>query len=1122
MDHFRQIIGRHCIALGFFSASLFVTMPIRASSPVFPPATQPPGESTERISETVAIAVKPPAPPTGSEIKERIRQWSDRSPAVREAAIRRLLPFPQSASEATIHAFRTGNLSVRLSALELLREWKAPVDAMDPWRPESWTDEHIKTLDDWQKGVGQAKPGAGDMDETLRSEAEADLSRMLRASDVEAEAIRERLTRRGVLFLPLVYEQLKTVTTDDQRRRLQSLRYRLVAAENLESRWPGGLFRLASQETAVRQKSAEEFAGLATAEDQMLLRELFSDPNPLVREICLRGMQRIGGDSQAILLDLLVDPEPNVRAAVLKQLEENPAPGTCVKITEYVTTETDPDLIVHAIRVLKTLHKKRDFRASRSLIELLKHDRWQVRADAAEALGGDFEYSSTSRGSEETKLRAEIYVAFIGLLDDEDSFVVSKAVEGLQGADLPDAVEPLVQVIKRFPDLAGHVMQILNRNVVIRAKAKPFLRELAKDADPRIRAALIASAGAEEETIALGLADVDSRVRIATAKTLLKEFESLRLASMRSNVQNRAYAVSDWRNSDMYVPVEPQQPRSTGVLSSFLRFMSSGAKANEVVEAETVVEEINGDILPPIVEEDAVITGGVTPVLPTAVPASLREGATWVVAEEVTPVPVTPLEGTVVAGGGSSDAAPVFVSVPLPATSPPVILPPAIEMEMVEKLDENEDVNVTLQQLISADASMISPEAYDEWLRDFMKGKGRPTWMETLRESLEKMLSAESVEERIVAAAALVCLGKADEMIPLLLETVHEKPDYFELFANTVPWLPREKRLELFEQWRTRNTPSAGQIVEMIERFTAMPDIRNEAMLWEILGDKNLSGDLMDDIYRKLRQLYLFDKFRYTHRGTPPERIRDHLAGKLQIQTDGGTENQRLVAMAILLAIQPESARNLAGKLDADAAFSEEFRRDMFQIRLLSLTDREQASEIAMETLKEKDPARSKMAIRLLVGDRDGLENLRSRITLYLPGSFSSDFTRDQSQRLPQGLDLAVFKPLLTDENDELAAYAGYFTTLLGDASGMTPLLKYWQKNKSAGDESGGMVRMLLYRAIAATGDAEYVPVLREIYERLDESNIQDFYWSIRAMKGPEILKLRKEIRDKFGVENLM
>ncbi len=49
------------------------------------------------------------------------------------------------------------------------------------------------------------------------------------------------------------------------------------------------------------------------------------------------------------------------------------------------------------------------------------------------------------------------------------------------------------------------------------------------------------------------------------------------------------------------------------------------------------------------------------------------------------------------------------------------------------------------------------------------------------------------------------------------------------------------------------------------------------------------------------------------------------------------------------------------------------------------------------------------------------------------------------------------------------------------------------------------------------------MPLLREIYAKVreDRLNLREFYWTIRVMSGPEILKLRKEIRDEHGMSSL-
>src|SRR5206468_439406 len=107
-------------------------------------------------------------------------------------------------------------------------------------------------------------------------------------------------------------------------------------------------------------RAVDELAGLASTGEDGLWLELFSDPDPLVRESALRGLAATGAaDASGALIGLLDDPEPNVRAAVLKQLAEHPSAGVVPRLAEYVAREGDPDLVVHAVRVLREVGDKK-------------------------------------------------------------------------------------------------------------------------------------------------------------------------------------------------------------------------------------------------------------------------------------------------------------------------------------------------------------------------------------------------------------------------------------------------------------------------------------------------------------------------------------------------------------------------------------------------------------------------------------------------------------------------------------------------------------------------------------------------------------------------------------------
>jgi HEAT repeat protein len=466
--------------------------------------------------------------PDGPTVERLVTQFRARTAAVREASVRRLLAHPGAARQAVARAFADGNLATRLAALELLQAWHAPVAEIDPWQPDTVTAERVAGLQRWAATVKTivAQP----FDAEQRAAALREIDRMLPGTTAEAEAAIERLARYREALLPEVTERLRRAATDQDRQRLLMLRYRLVASDGLALSWPGGLARLASTEAATRRKAAEELPQRATSADQPLLLELFSDPDPLVRELALRGLQQIGGaDATNALVKLLEDPEPNVRAAVLKQLAASPAPTLLPHVIRYVGKERDPDLVVHAIRVLRETKGKG---VQQCLITLLDHPQWQVRAEAAEALG---KVTGANRvyAEKPDPARAEAYAALLQRLNDNDGFVVARAVQGLEDVDLEIAVDPLVKAALRYPQLAPKILTMFAHGQVMRKKALPHLKEFVKHGDPNVRAAAVAGLSNALKSDAgqwllEGLKDTADPVRRAAAKSLFSVLEDRR------------------------------------------------------------------------------------------------------------------------------------------------------------------------------------------------------------------------------------------------------------------------------------------------------------------------------------------------------------------------------------------------------------------------------------------------------------------------------------------------------------------------------------------------------------------------------------------------------------------
>jgi HEAT repeat protein/thiol-disulfide isomerase/thioredoxin len=520
-------------------------------------------ESRKGASGVTEILVGEPK--DAGEASAMVGLLGDADPLVREAAVHQLRRRPDLAGPKAVESFAKGSLAERLAVLELLTEWKAPLDGVDPWEPGSVTPARLEALRKWAKDAKPIKTAtttsptsAPTQTETTRpattraaaqtaaetaeaglpadvlAAARRDLALLLSAGGkFEVRAVRERLARVGPALLPEVTSRLQTATSDDDRQRLGALRYRLVASDALAAAWPDGFERLAAADPDVRRRAVDELAGKAKADDGALLLSLFADPDPLVRETSLRALQALGGQVAADnIIRLLKDPEPNVRAAVLKQLAESPSPGTEAAVIAFARSERDSDLVVHAVRVLREL---KTASAADALLGLLGHESWRVRAETAEALGKmiDTRHGRPNMPGGPQTRRPQVLAAVIKLLDDPDGFVVSRGVIVLRDAQAPDAIEPLVKAAERRPELAPDVVRALAQDGEAAGVTLSHLRKFCSHPDPAVRAAAIrgvveAVPNGAGDDLRKALADDTSQVRVAAAAAATDALEKLR------------------------------------------------------------------------------------------------------------------------------------------------------------------------------------------------------------------------------------------------------------------------------------------------------------------------------------------------------------------------------------------------------------------------------------------------------------------------------------------------------------------------------------------------------------------------------------------------------------------
>ena len=527
-------------------------------------------------------------PPTRTEVKDLIERLASRDAAMRQLTMERLAAHPGKTRVPLVDALQQpGKLEQKLCVLEVLDRWDAPIDGLDPWSEPTFAADRLVKLNQWKDTSLEDLPEVvKELTPELLVEANAEIDRMLVAKNLRSSL--PRLTRFGTGLLPTVTERLRSSETDQETERLLALRYWLAASNELRLGWFGGLVELASSNLTSRRAAVQVLIDRASLIDEPLLLELFADPDPLVRELSLKGLQQIGAkQTDATLARLLNDPDKNVRAAVLKQFAESEATDMTDVVAEYLKQETDTDLIVHALRFMRMGEGDQ---AVNSVLKFVENENWQVRAEAAETLG---KFDADDLSKEVVEARG---TAVMKLLADSDGFVVSKAAASLPRKKSTEMLEQLTNIAIANPPIAQDVVNsILDTNYYSygdeKTDLKPYFKKLLKHDVAKVRAAgasgLVSDSDGDltDKELLPILEDSDADVRIAGLTGLLGTFDEV-----RGNVSD--YVGEQSAGGDMMI--EPTRNRSMlGTIMS--GFFGSGRRAKmakpvEVEEAEEVGE----------------------------------------------------------------------------------------------------------------------------------------------------------------------------------------------------------------------------------------------------------------------------------------------------------------------------------------------------------------------------------------------------------------------------------------------------------------------------------------------------------------------------------------------------
>lgn len=1047
-----------------------------------------------------------PAAPDEEQINQLLEYLTVREVATREAAIRRLASHRAVTSDAVVGSFVEGKLAARLGALEVLTVWAAPLDEMDPWRPETLTEERLARLDQWKAEIPKEpseSEEAGPLDGEQLSDAQAAIDKLLTMSEEEALVLYGRLSRYGAALLPNVYERLKESETDQATERLTALRYHLVASPRRILSWQQGLIALASADVATRRTAADQLVAKAVVDDEGLLLELFGHPDSLVRELSLKGLQGIGGArSTKSLVKLLQDPEPNVRAAVLKQLTEKPSTEMVPPVAEYLKTETDSDLIVHAVRFLR---EAKISAAIEALLTVAEHDSWQVRAEVAEGLAS---VASSSSEADQT----EIFKALNKMLDDEDGFVVSRAIKGVQSGDVVP-VDELIGIIERHPQLASDAIKMLAGSEKSYETVVPHLRHLTLHDEAAIRANALQGLyrmvpGDAKLEVLAGLEDQDTAVRQAAATIVFQFHEQAREAAHKRFVEgldltvdgSPAANVSKVAAGRVTTLVLEEKPKKS-TMSKVFDFLVKAASKDPAAESGEATSDVTEANDAEAAAADAAVRAAVGAAIDTS---GLPENG-------------------VATGEDAAAASEPVASEELPTEAAPkeVVATEAEPTDSVVSDDAASENATTSENIASKDAAAeqpLSPMAV--WIDQYRANEHRAEWLSDAYPMLEEMLTAESLEERSAAAAAIIPFGRDDERaIKVLGEVVDEQESMLPRYASVLPWLPWSLRQEVFSN--IAMMPIEGYLLgHVATQLNATPHPGAMLEIWKLFAREELSDAAAYRLVSTMQEISFGE--RYYDPDSLSIVVKKRVADDALPYLESEHEWQQTVALVLLHSANRPLAVEKATAIYEDDKNSSQLRDDALRVLLVSQTE-VQRSKTALAALSSGDPLLGKTAVTLFARDIDAVDDLRDYITLRYTRSYTSFGNQSGPivPKAPRRLKVEQVRPFLDSDEPETAAYAGYLMALLDDPSGIETMLAEWRKQKSP----YGEWPRLVYRALAVTNDSQYIPVLEEIYESYVKADstyrIREFYWTIRIMTGAEALKLRKRIRAERGMSNL-
>lgn len=1027
-----------------------------------------------------------------------IEMLADRSPRQRAAAAGLLIAHPQQVAASVIDAFEKPKLRTRLAALDVLRRWTAPVEGLDPWQPDSITQARIEQLRTWENSFADQGDLHARLHKESEDEAELELDRLVRRGDVRDGAV-DSLGLLGDGFRPSVDRRLKTETADTARERLSSVLYRLVAAPTLAIRLPNATDRLASMDADPRREAAQTLSEQAKKEDVPLLETLFGHSDPLVREMALRGLQNAGGGDTTRLTKLLEDPDKNVRAAVLKLWLDSPDPSLVEPVSKQAVVEQDSGLLVYYVRLLKELNSnsKESFAA---LEKLARSEDWQVRAEVAEAISHRVTTANESVPGRSGVLPSELREAARGLLDDSDSFVLSKIVPAMLEGDQRESFRKLLNVAWKHEEIRAEILPKLTDTdgkngavefLIARLESdQPQDRVFAIDAISRFRL------DDQPMSIQQGIEDSDETVQLAAARSLIAWLDQYHAKLKQlppvppedDPFGGLSFGSADFEFSteidgamaEQWVPAQP--PTTPGGLLRALGTLFGGGKRAPAAQPPAQLEEADTDA---IAAYEAAISAAAYEAAISATEEQDEEQDEEQAEEQADSANAAELQNEIDTFG-EIDSFGAEAPAQGDATTPAIA------------------------------AQTEAAESYDQWLGLWRQSpESTFPWLGGMGERLER-LSKKGGETETYARFALLRLGgtaTADEVIELAGRVTKAANQLSLLY----PWLAPEARRELFEA--AGDADDASEILPVLLQQARRYDPQNAGQTyWQSLQRvKTAAFQESWDLRRKLMLVTVGSEYLSF---SEPERL-EPLAHRLAEQIKSSTQPAaRLLGLSVLGELSPPKVAELIADDYNDEAIDETLRRDWARMAIAS-REEEEATQLALQLMD--DDVLLPVSLAFITEGYDGISSTETgEVEVSGVGSNSYSSGRLTIPKITPSIAADQLRPLLDHPDESVVARTTYALAVMGEGIDMQILVRA-ARSEGLDPYLGGFTNLVVL-AIAGRDQDDAVPVLEEIYELMDPDNhyyIKELYWKIRIMTGPKALALRKRIRDEVGMQQL-